>query len=335
MTFDDFDLLPESVQAYLRIYLSVTKGMSDLTVLEYASDLRTFFRYIVSEEAGIPPYELEEKYDLSYIDIDRIAKITSYDIFKFLDYCKSKSKNNNSTRARKTSSLRGYFGYISTKMKYIEINPMDPVETPKIKKTIPKYLTLEQSLALLESVDGKNYERDYCILIIFLNCGLRVAEMASLNISDINFDEQTMIVTGKGDKQRKIYLNNACMNAITAYLKVRPRDNVKDRDALFISRLNKRMGRQAIQNMVYHYLEKIGFNSGYSVHKLRHTAATLMYQHGGIDVIVLKEILGHENLSTTEIYTHLTNEELKNAIDKNPLSGENHSQKSKKDDAAD
>ncbi len=335
MTTEDFDLLPKSVNEYLRIYLSVTKGMSDLTVLEYASDLRTFFRFIVANEAHISPDELDAKYDMSYIEIDRIKKITTYDILKFLEYCKDKLKNNATTRARKISSLKGYFGYISAKMKYIEVNPMDPVEAPKAKKSLPKYLTLEQSLELLESVDGENKERDYCILIIFLNCGLRVAEMASLNISDINFDEETMVVTGKGNKQRKIYLNRACVNAIKEYLKVRPRDSVKDRDALFISRLKSRMGRQAIQNMVYRYLKKIGLDSGYSVHKLRHTAATLMYQHGGVDVLVLKEILGHENLSTTEIYTHLMDAQLKDAANKNPLSKAKKSNKSEKNTTTD
>lgn len=327
MTFDEFDLLPVSVQEYLRIYLDVTKGKSKLTILEYASDLRTFFRFIVAKQAGISPAELAPDYDMSYIGIDSIEEITTYDIFKFLDYCNSKLGNNSSTRARKISSLKGYFNYISTKMKYIEANPMDPVDAPKAKKALPKYLSLEQSIALLESVDGENKERDYCILTIFLNCGLRVAEMVSLNISDINFDEETMVVTGKGNKQRKIYLNRACMNSINEYLKVRPKDGVKDRDALFISRLHKRMGRQAVQNMVYHYLNKIGLDSGYSVHKLRHTAATLMYQHGDVDVLVLKEMLGHENLATTEIYTHLLDKHLRDAAKRNPLSGESENPK--------
>lgn len=324
MTAEDFELLPMSVQEYLRIYLDVTKGKSKLTILEYASDLRTFFRYIVSLKSGISPDDIDEKFDMSYIDIKFIESITTYDIFKFLDYCNDKRTNSNSTRARKISTLKGYFSYISTKMRYLETNPMDPVEAPKNKKTLPKYLTLEQSVALLNSVDGKNKDRDYCILMIFLNCGLRVAELVNLDIGDLNFDEKTMIVTGKGNKQRKIYLNKACLNAITAYLKVRPHDNVKDRNALFLSRLNKRMGRQAVQNMVYHYLEKIGLGGGgYSVHKLRHTAATLMYQHGDVDVLVLKDILGHENLSTTEIYTHLLDKQLQEAAKRNPLSGEN------------
>lgn len=330
MKFEEFDLLPPSVQEYLRIYLDNIKGKSKLTIIEYASDLRTFFRFLVSQQAHISPNELDPYYDLSYIDIEWIKKISTYDIFKFLDYCNSKLDNNNSTRSRKISTLKGYFGYISTKMKYLETNPMEPVEAPKSKKSLPKYLTLEQSIELLNSVDGENKERDYCILTLFLNCGLRVAEMSSLNISDINFDEKTMVVTGKGDKQRKIYLNNACIDAIYDYLKVRPKDKIEDRDALFISRLKKRMGRQAIQNMVYRYLNKIGLGSGYSVHKLRHTAATLMYQHGDTDILVIKEILGHENLATTEVYTHLLNDQLREAVNNNPLSGEHGLKKPKK-----
>lgn len=323
MIVEDFELLPDKVQEYLRIYLDVTKGKSHLTILEYASDLRIFFRYLAAKKAGLSPSELDPHFDLSFIDMPFIESITTSDIFRFLDYCNRELDNSNTTRARKISTLKGFFGYICTKMKYLEVNPMDPVEAPKKKKTLPKYLTLEQSIALLNSVDGEYKERDYCILIIFLNCGLRVAEMASLDIGDINFDEETMIVTGKGDKERKIYLNKSCIDAISAYLRVRPRDGVIDRSALFLSRLKKRMGRQAIQNMVYKYLGKIGLDgAGYSVHKLRHTAATLMYQHGNVDVLVLKEMLGHENLATTEIYTHLLDKQLKEAAKSNPLSGE-------------
>ena len=329
MVIENFDLLPRTVQEYLRIYLDVTKGKSQLTILEYASDLRTFFRFIVAKRAGISPAQLDNDYDLSDIDISFIETITTTDIFKFLDYCAKELDNSTTTRSRKISSLKGFFGYICTKMKYIEVNPMDPVEAPKKKKTLPKYLTLEQSVALLNSVEGEDKERDYCILTIFLNCGLRVAELCALDIGDINFDEETMIVTGKGDKERKIYLNKSCIEAIKSYLKVRPRDGVIDRSALFLSRLKKRMGRQAVQNMVYKYLGKIGLDgAGYSVHKLRHTAATLMYQHGNVDVLVLKEMLGHENLATTEIYTHLLDKQLRDAAKSNPLSGESENKKS-------
>ena len=208
-------------------------------------------------------------------------------------------------------------------MNYIDHNPAAQLQVAPPKKALPKYLTLEQSIALLDSVKGENKERDYCILTLFLNCGLRLAELCSLNINDVNFENETMIVTGKGNKQRVVYLNDACIRALNDYLAVRPAGSLKgdDRKALFISRLNKRIGRQAVQLMVYHYLEEIGLNGQhYSVHKLRHTAATLMYQHGEVDVLILKDMLGHEQLSTTEIYTHLENKQLRDAAKKNPLS---------------
>ena len=185
---------------------------------------------------------------------------------------------------------------------------------------MPKYLTLEQSIELLESVDGSHKERDYCIITLFLNCGLRLSELVGLNVSDIRRDN-TARVLGKGNKERIIYLNDACIDAINAYLKVRPSDGLKDRNALFISNQMKRMSPVTVQKLVYKYLEKIGLDSqGYSCHKLRHTAATLMYQHGNVDIRVLKEILGHENLGTTEIYTHLNSEQMEKAANSNPLS---------------
>ncbi len=207
-------------------------------------------------------------------------------------------------------------------MGYIANNPSAQISVASDQKRLPKYLTLEQSLELLKAVDGPDKARDYCILTLFLNCGLRLAELCALNLSDLNFTDKTMLVTGKGNKQRMLYLNETCVRALLDYLKVRPVDKLRgdDRDALFISRLNKRLGRQSVQLMVYKYLEKIGLQGQhYSVHKLRHTAATLMYQHGNIDVLVIKDVLGHENLSTTEIYTHIANKQIQEAIEKNPL----------------
>ena len=211
------------------------------------------------------------------------------------------------------------FKYITNNKHLLDTNPVEQLESPKKKKALPKYLTLEQSIELLNAVDGNNKQRDYCILTLFLNCGLRVSEMAGLNYNDIHSDG-TMRVVGKGNKERIVYLNSACIEAYNEYMKVRPIDEVKDKKALFISRNHRRMSVKTIQAMVYKYLEKIGLDSqGYSCHKLRHTAATLMYQQGGVDVRVLKEVLGHENLGTTEIYTHLSSEQMKNAADSNPL----------------
>lgn len=321
----DRSLLPDLVNEYIS-ELSVVKGRSTQTVNEYISDLRLFFRYLVANEMGLQsPEKLEKNFDLSFIGVDFISKISLKDVNEFLIYCAGNRSNNTTTRARKASSIRGFFKYISDKMHYIDSNPVSQLEVAKKKKVLPRYLTLEESIQLLNSVDGPNKVRDYCILTLFLNCGLRLAELVGLNVRDINLTESTMIVTGKGNKQRKIYLNKACVDALTAYLQIRPQNNLKgdDRNALFISRLNRRIGRQAVQLMVYHYLEVIGLDGQhYSCHKLRHTAATLMYQHGNVDVLVLKEMLGHEAIATTEIYTHLESKQLRDAAKRNPLSKE-------------
>lgn len=196
---------------------------------------------------------------------------------------------------------------------------MQDLESPKIKKSLPKYLSLEQAVSLLESVDGKNKERDYCILVLFMNCGMRLSELVSINYSDIKPDN-TIIITGKGNKQRTVYLNDACVSAIKDYMKVRPVDGVKDKEALFLSNRKTRISPKTVQHIVDEYLEKSGLSGqGFSTHKLRHTAATLMYQYGHVDVLQLKEILGHENLATTEIYTHVVDEQLRSAVDSNPL----------------
>lgn len=237
-----------------------------------------------------------------------------------MDYAMRERGNNAATRARKTSSIRSFFHYLTNKKCLLSINPAEELEVPKKKKALPKFLTLEQSLELLNAVDGNYKERDYCIITLFLNCGIRLSELTGLNYSDVHIDERTMKVTGKGNKERIIYLNDACIDAIRQYLKVRPVDGVIDKKALFISRQNRRMSPKTVQAMVYKYLEKIGLDSnGYSVHKLRHTAATLMYQHGNVDIRVLKEILGHENLGTTEIYTHLTSSRMECAANASPL----------------
>ncbi len=306
--------------------LIVTKGCNKSTTDGYELDLWLFFRFLAAKEKGLSsPAELEKIFNLTYMDADYFGKISLRDVSDFLAYCDGERANNVTTRARKASAIRGFFKYISDKMNYIDKNPVSQLQVASPKKNLPKYLTLEESRKLLASVDGENKIRDFCILTLFLNCGLRLAELVSLNIGDIIFSEEKMLVTGKGNKQRMVYLNKACIDALKDYLAVRPRDQLKgdDRNALFISRLNKRIGRQSVQLMVYHYLKKIGLDGQhYSVHKLRHTAATLMYQHGDADVLLLKELLGHENLSTTEIYTHIENKQLREAVKNNPLSNE-------------
>lgn len=319
MKRNEFIELPRSVQDYLQ-YSEAVKNKSKLTILEAASDLRTFFRYMKVVRGLAKPAQPFEEIDLQDIDSDFIKTISLQDAYGFLVFCKEERDNAAKTRARKVSTLRNYFHYLYAQKNMLPSDPMLELDTPKLPKTLPKYLTLEESRKLLASVDGKYKERDYAILTLFLNCGLRLAELVSLNYTDIR-DDHTMVVTGKGNKQRMVYLNDACLLAIEAYRKVRPVENVKDKKALFLSSRNQRISPKTVQYLVKDYLEKAGFGGrGLSVHKLRHTAATLMYQHGHVDVLVLKEILGHENLGTTEIYTHLADEQIKAASDANPLS---------------
>ncbi len=313
------DEAPQIIKEYL-YYMQTIKNKSQKTVDEYYIDLRTFFRYIKITRGLVPEDSEFSKIKIDDVTIDLVKTITLNDAYEYMDYLLRQRNNQSAARARKCSSLKGYFNFLFSKKHYLEKNPIAELEMPKKKKALPKYLTLEQSIELLNAIEGPYKERDYAIITLFLNCGLRVSEMAGLNYMDIRNDN-TMRVVGKGNKERVIYLNSACISAVKDYMKVRPVDGVKDKNALFISRNNRRMSVKTIQSMVYKYLKKIGLNSqGYSCHKLRHTAATLMYQHGGVDVRVLKEVLGHENLGTTEIYTHLSSEQLKNASDSNPLS---------------
>ncbi len=301
-------------------YLLVVKGKSQLTVDEYYKDLRTFFRYIKISR-GMASEENFESTSIRDVDLDLIASVTLSDAFAFMNYCIDERDNHAATRARKACSLRVFYKYLTNKVHLIDQNPLQELDTPKIGKTLPKYLTLEESFRLLQSVDGPNRQRDYCILTLFLNCGMRLSELCGINISDIR-DDNTLRLVGKGNKERIVYLNNACVAAIRVYLQVRPIDGVKDKNALFLSRMKKRISARMVEEIVYKYLDKAGLGGrGLSAHKLRHTAATLMYQHGQVDVRVLKDILGHENLGTTEIYTHLSSQQLEQAANSNPLSG--------------
>ncbi len=304
-------------------YNEAIRGKSSRSVEGYYLDLQTFFRYLLSIR-GIAPDDAEfEKIDISSVDIELIKTVTISDLYAFLVFCKNERNNNTATRARKTSTLRIFFKYLCAQTHQIDTDPAAMLEAPKIKQSLPKHLTLEDSIELLNSVEGENKARDYCILTLFLNCGLRLSELCSLDLNDIS-SENTLTVTGKGNKERIIYLNSACLDAINDYLKVRPKDNLPaaDRKALFISRNHRRISPKTVQHIVKTYLEKSGLGDmGYSTHKLRHTAATLMYQHGNVDIRVLKDILGHSNLGTTQIYTHVSDKQIKNAVDSNPLAG--------------
>ena len=317
MKRSDFNKLPQLVQDYL-IYIEAIKGHSSLSVIEYAGDIKNFLVFMTKHKGLYPESAEDSEIDLTAIDIDFIKKITLNDAYQYLIYCRNVRKNNEATRARKVVAIRRFYAYLADNLGLLDVNPMKNLDTPKIKKSLPKYLTLEEAQKLLSVVDGKYKERDFAIITLFLNCGMRLSELISIDYNDIRSDG-TLVITGKGNKERTVYLNNACVEAIDAYRKVRPNDGVKDR-ALFLSARNQRMNPRTIEIMVNKNLEKAGLGGrGLSVHKLRHTAATLMYQHGNVDVLLLKEILGHENLGTTEIYTHISSDATRTAIESNPL----------------
>ena len=305
-------------------YLQTVKGRSPSTIDEYFNDLRTFFRFIKIRKNIVPSDVPYQDIKVDDVDLALVKSVTLTDGYEFMNYLLRVRHNDKASRARKTTSVKSFYKYLADKKHLLDADPLKELERPNAreKNPLPKYLTLEQSIELLNAVEGKYKERDYCILTFFLNCGMRLAELVSMNYNDIRPDHTAQII-GKGNKKRIIYLNDACMSAFEAYMKVRPVDGVRvtDKYALFLSAQKRRISRETVQKMVYKYLEKIGLDSqGYSVHKLRHTAATLMYQHGNVDIRVLKDVLGHENLSTTEIYTHLDSSQIEVAAKSNPLS---------------
>ena len=312
-----YDDCPAFVRDFLT-YLEVIQGKSKATVSEYHIDLRTFLRYLKCSK-GLSSFDSFDETDISDITPDDLKSVTLNFLYEYMYYISSVRKNSGNSRARKVSSIKSFFKYLSTKAYLLEDNPAKFLDVPKIPSMLPKYLSLDESIKLLDSVDGEFKIRDYCIITLFLNCGMRLSELVGINISDVKEDSLTVI--GKGNKERTVYLNAACRSAIDEYLKVRPHENVKDRDALFLSKQKKRISTKMVQVVVKKSLENAGLDTTkYSVHKLRHTAATLMYKHGHVDVRALQEILGHKNLSATQIYTHVDSEQLREAADKNPLS---------------
>lgn len=314
------------IREYASYKISI-QGCSQKTVDEYLLDLRTFFRFLISRDLDISPESAEfYQVDVSTVGLDRLREITQDDIYQFLFYTGTVRNNHWSARARKLASIRSLYKYLVSKRHYLTENPTVDIDTPKAQKTLPKVLSLDEALRLLDTVrndtDSPNRVRDYAILTLFLNCGMRVSELCGINLTDIDNDLRSLRVTGKGSKERVIYLNDACRAALSDHLKIRTSDTyrtVTDK-ALFLSRLNVRINVKTVQAMVYRYLKRAGLESKhYSVHKLRHTAATLMYQSGHVDVRVLKDILGHEQLNTTQIYTHVSSREMEDAMAQNPL----------------
>ncbi len=315
----DFNDLPDIAIEYLNYMLTI-KNTSKKTVSEYFYDLRTFMRYI-----KVIKYYADEN-DFKNIAVNDITtndlkNINLTDLYGFLSYTSRELDNTAVTRARKVSSLRSFYKYLHTKVKVIEYNPTAELDSPKIVKRLPKYLKLDESVKLLKSIKGKkNVARDYAIITLFLNCGLRLAELVGINVNRIKGD--TLTVIGKGDKERTVYLNKACIEAIDSYMVERNKmKGIKDPKALFLSERKVRISPKTVQYLVKKHLNNAGLDSDkYSPHKLRHTAATLMYKHGNVDIRALQAILGHESIATTEIYTHLDDEQLREAVNSNPLS---------------
>lgn len=314
--------IPDDVIEYLH-YLDFVKFRSPRTINGYYLDLRGFFRFMMVQwhrvDAGTP----SEKIDLTRITTQDIACITKRDIFAYLDYTRNAS-NGSKARARKLSALKGFFGYLCAQVNKIAQNPTENISLGSPKKALPKYLTETESFELLNNIQSDFYERDFCIITLFLNCGMRLAELIGINLGD--FRDDTIRITGKGGKERLVYLNDACRQSLDHYSKARAGlPNLVDKEALFVSkRTGKRLTARRVEQIVARCLQSAGLSGrGFSPHKLRHTAATLMYQ-GGVDMLALKEILGHESVSTTQIYTHINQQRLRQAAEASPLARQSY-----------
>ena len=322
----DYANNPDYLNSFLD-YSTTILNKSPNSIKEYNYDLNMFLKYIKIH------FHLTKEHDFSKITIndiklETIKKIKLEDIHAFISYLAMEQKSKPATRARKVSTIRIFFKYLTQKAHLLDKNPAEYLETPKLEKRLPKYLNLEDSKKLLQAAnntDDRNHERDYAIITLFLNCGLRLSELVGINLNDIDFSENKLTVIGKGNKERTIYLNHACITALKTYLSVRPKQGIKhdklnSEKALFLSERKERISRRTVQHIVYTKLSSAGLDpSKYSTHKLRHTAATLMYQYGEVDIRALQVLLGHESIATTEIYTHVDNEQVRNAIEKNPL----------------
>ncbi|WP_068458101.1 tyrosine recombinase XerC [Aedoeadaptatus pacaensis] len=304
-------------------YMRAARGRSEGTVKEYFYDIRQFLRYMRVRKEGLAVESLDEV-DIDTVDGDLLRKIEKSDIYAYISYLDRERKNNSRTKFRKISSVRSFFDYLTYKVDVLEKNPAENIDMPKMEKSLPVYLTLEESIRLLRSIQNfkqKNIYRlrDYAIAMLFLNCGLRLSELASLNVKDLNKD-RTLRIIGKGFKERLVYLNDNVERSIDAYLLARKTEGLADEEPLFLSMRKTRMSNRSIQHMLEKHLKNAGFDTRkYTVHKLRHTAATLMYQFGDEDLKSLQEILGHESISTTQIYTHVNLEDIRHTMNQNPL----------------
>lgn len=320
---------PQILRDFL-VYHETIQNHSHKTVDEYFLDLRNFFRFLKLHKNLVPKDTLIDSIDISDVNLEIVSSVTLTDVYDYMGYLsrdRAAHPNSDSTtygltaasRARKVAAIRSFYKYLTNKAKLITENPMQNLESPRQKKALPRYLDLDESVDLLDSVDGKNATRDYCILTLFLNCGLRISELVNLNITDVR--ENQLRVLGKGNKERILFLNDACQSAINDWLVDRNTLTLVDKNALFVTLQNrKRISTAAVHKLVKKHIAAAGLDSTqYSAHKLRHTAATLMLQNG-VDVRTLQEVLGHDHLNTTQIYTHIDNEDLRTAARANPLS---------------
>lgn len=323
---DEYKSFPPVLKEYAS-HMHVIKGNSEKTICEYLLDLRTFFRYMKMMKSGEQKNGADfEKIDISDLTIEDIKNVRSSDIIEFLIYTRMQRENGTSARMRKLSAIKSFFKYAYHKKNYIDVNPAENIDAPKKGTTLPKYLSIKEAVRLLETVrddtDSPTCQRDYSIIALFLNTGMRLSELVGLNLESFDSDLEYVKVLGKGNKERIIYLNSAAKDAVKGYLRVRldPKYIHTSEHAFFLSRRQTRISAKTVQWIVYKYLDRAGLGSrGLSVHKLRHTAATLMYQSGEVDIRVLKDILGHEQLNTTQIYTHLGSGNLQDAMKSNPL----------------
>ena len=324
---DEFKTFPQILRDYAAYTVSI-KGNSEKTICEYLLDLRTFFRFYITKRDNLDLSETEfEKLSIKSINEDDVKKVNQKLIIEYLMYTGLERENSTTTRMRKLSSLRSFYKYAYSKARIIDNNPTADIDAPKKAKTLPKYLTVEEAVRLLETVksdtESKTVARDYCIITVFLNTGIRLSELVGLNLQSFDSELSFIKVLGKGNKERIVYLNNAVRDAVASYLRIRldPKHIRTSDTAFFLSGRQTRISNKTVQFIVYKYLKLAGLESkGLSVHKLRHTAATLMYQSGKVDIRVLKDILGHEQLNTTQIYTHVVDRNLEEAVEQNPLS---------------
>ncbi len=305
-------------------YLDVIRGRSPRTVKEYYQDLTLFLRWLMVTQSGLPMTQLET-IALRQMEIAALRRVSVAELYDYIRYLRDERGNTPRSVARRMCAVRSLFRYLTKTKGMLEQDPCQNLELPTVRKTLPHYLTLSESQRLLEHIESSDDLRDYCIITLFLNCGFRLSELVGMNVADVDFYSRQIRVLGKGNKERIVYLNDACLAALHEYLQSR-KNPPQEPKALFLSRNHRRISRRRVQQIVENALQAAGLSGkGLSTHKLRHTAATLMYQHGNVDTLTLRDILGHQSIATTEIYTHLASEQRQNAIDSNPLAGERRS----------